>query len=544
MNKVGALVVKSWKLIVLLGIGVVVVLLSFFGMGQAFATTSEKIYSTATLNDDFADDKVIVMLNNTIRSEAFEAKYIDESFCIKTERLSSGNSTNGEQSDVKTTLLLTLKEKSKQNVLDVIRNLQKYEDVYFVSPDYNIPTCADDDIVNVQLPQWALENISLPSAWKISKGSTSVKVGVLDSGIDSSHSDLIDNMDWELNRDFTGDDVVAVSQPTDLHGHGTHVAGIIGAAHNYNGIDGVCDKVKLVSLKVMKDDGKGTLSKLYKGIQYAQSQNIPILNYSAGILSNDIGDYQILLENALQSYSGLFVCSAGNANNDNDLNAHYPSNFDLPNLISVASCDENGNRSVASDWASNYGKTTVDLFAPGSYITSTYPNNKYATMSGTSMASPYVTGVAALLLSEDPTLTPAQLKYYITSNVTKKDSLSDKCVSGGILNAYNALTHKNHTQHNYNYSYKWTSYTKHNAYCICGGYKNSGHTVVTSPFTLAIGKYKTCTLCKGLAEMGFVVTPPSSRIQQTSTGVYVIFDDYQYSTDYYGYYKEHTDEII
>ena len=536
--------VKSWKLIVLLGIGVVVVLLSFFGMGQAFATTSEKIYSTATLNDDFADDKVIVMLNNTIRSEAFEAKYIDESFCIKTERLSSGNSTNGEQSDVKTTLLLTLKEKSKQNVLDVIRNLQKYEDVYFVSPDYNIPTCADDDIVNVQLPQWALENISLPSAWKISKGSTSVKVGVLDSGIDSNHIDLIDNMDWELNRDFTGDDVVAVSQPTDLHGHGTHVAGIIGAAHNNNGINGVCEKVKLVSLKVLKDNGKGSLSFLCKAIQYANSQEIPILNYSAGALSSDIGDYQTLLKNALQSYSGLFVCAAGNAGNDNDTIAHYPSNFDLPNVISVAASDSNDNPSVESDWASNYGKTTVDLFAPGSSIISTYLNNRNAWASGTSMAAPFVTGVVALLLSKEPNLNPAQIKYYITSNVTKKDSLRDKCVSGGILNAYDALTHKNHTQHDYHYSYEWTSYTKHNAYCICGDYQSKGHTVVTSASTLAIEKYKRCTLCKGLAEMGFVVTPPSSRIQQTSTGVYVIFEDFQYATDYYGYYKEHTDEII
>ncbi|MCM1395109.1 MAG: S8 family serine peptidase [Corallococcus sp.] len=513
-------------------------------MGQAFAETSGKIYSTATLNDDFADDKVIVMLNDTVQSEAFETKCINENYCVKTELLTDASFTEGKSSDVKTTLLLTLKEKSKQNVLDVIHRLEKDDEVYFAAPDYNVSQCADGDIAIVEYPQWALEKISAQSAWGISKGSTAVKVGVLDTGIDSNHSDLRDNMDLTLNRDFTADDAAAISQPTDVNGHGTHVAGIIGAAHNNSGINGVCEKVKLVSLKVLKDNGKGSLSFLCKAIQYANSQEIPILNYSAGALSSDIGDYQTLLKNALQSYSGLFVCAAGNAGNDNDTLAHYPSNFDLPNLISVASSDNNNNRSDESDWASNYGKTTVDLFAPGSGIISTYPNNKYVRRSGTSMASPHVAGVAALLLSKYPNLYPAQLKYYITSNVTKKDALSDKCVSGGILNAYDALTHKNHTQHDYHYSYEWTSYTKHNAYCICGDYQSKGHTVTTSSFTFAIGQYKTCTLCKGLAEMGFVVTPPLSNVFQTSTGVYVILTDSKYTASNYSSYKEYIDEVI
>lgn len=175
-----------------------------------------------------------------------------------------------------------------------------------------------------------------------------------------------------------------------------------------------------------------------KAVEYADEKGIQILNFSLGTYT----DFLSSLKVAIQNYSGLFVCSAGNKGLNTDNNHHYPSKYNnLPNLISVGASNSSDSRwiSSASAESSNYGKTTVDIFAPGSSIYCCAPGQTYTHKSGTSMAAPFVTGVAALILGKYPNLTASQIKSRILNNAESVSSLSNLCVSGGRLNAYYAL---------------------------------------------------------------------------------------------------------
>lgn len=283
--------------------------------------------------------------------------------------------------------------------------------------------------------RWGLIKINAPGAWDITTGSSNIIVGVLDTGIDTSHPEFPGRINTALGRNFT-DDTVGMTDPV---GHGTHVAGIIGAAGNNGvGVSGVNWNVTMVSLRVFKNNGSGggtgTTAWLRDGINYAQNNNISILNHSGGGYTDD----QSVLA-AVNNYTGLFVCSAGNDSYNTDINGipHYPSSYTCDNLISVGASDSSDN--IVS--FSNYGKTSVDLFAPGSGILSTYPVSlgSYINMDGTSMATPMVTGVAALIKSINPNLSAAQIKSYILNNVDIVAAFSGKCVTGGRLNAYKAV---------------------------------------------------------------------------------------------------------
>lgn len=276
----------------------------------------------------------------------------------------------------------------------------------------------------------------MPNAWDITTGAAQVVVGVIDTGISGTHEDLANRINSNLCRDFSSGTEVAVGTPVDPKGHGTHVAGIIGAeGDNGIGISGVCWNVTLASLRVFDEKGSGYASNVALAIDYAITQNIPILNLSARWYASNTERYDYPLQAAISNYPGLFVCAAGNEAADNDTIDVYPTNIDLPNLISVAATDTTD--SLCS--FSNYGKTTVHLAAPGEGIKSAYPNNSYANSDGTSMATPYVTGVAALIKSLNRELTAPEIKALILNNVDKIDALSDKCTTGGRLNAYKAV---------------------------------------------------------------------------------------------------------
>ena len=267
--------------------------------------------------------------------------------------------------------------------------------------------------------QWAIDYIGLPDVWVYERGSNLVKVGVIDSGVDGTHPDLRDNINTSLSKCFSPD----FSNPLeDNTGHGTHVAGIIGAeANNSIGIAGTCWNISIVSLRVGTKEGKFNVDAVLQAISYATVNDIDILNYSGGSYT-----YRESYKEAIDNYPGLFVCAAGNDHTNNDVTPHYPSNYDLSNVIAVGSLDSYGNRSSYS----NYG-TTVDIYAPGGDILSTYPMelcasgscdksthfiNGYHSLSGTSMATPYVTGVAALMLSSCDYITPEQLKTQLLNN--------------------------------------------------------------------------------------------------------------------------------
>ena len=420
-------------------------------------------------------------------------------------------------------LCIELETASKENVLNAISEIEKNETVLYVGPDYEISISATpNDIYCTDSKMWAIEKIDLPSAWNITTGSSSVRVGVLDTGIDGSHPDLTNKINKALSCDFSTGNRVMTPNPTDIKGHGTHVAGIIGAQGNNSiGISGVCWNVELVSLKVISDTSESYSSYVLDAIDYASENNIQVLNASVswGSIKGNMPSYDVSLFSAIQNYSGIFVCSSGNRGSDCDLNPLYPCNYNLPNLITVGSSNSND---IKND-SSGYGQTSVDIFAPGNSILSCYPTNLcnsscssahesigYHRASGTSMATPYVAGVAALLLSKYPNMTAAQIKATILANADSINSLRNLCTSGGRLNAYEALN--NPITHNHSYSCQdHDDLIYHKYICNCGyilSYEK--HTWVLNPVTPSsispqyLPQYE-CTKCDAIT-----LTVPSS----------------------------------
>ncbi|MDR1841715.1 MAG: S8 family serine peptidase, partial [Holophagales bacterium] len=291
--------------------------------------------------------------------------------------------------------------------------------------------------------QWALENISAEGAWDISTGIKGVVVGVIDSGIDGAHPDLSANLWINPNPNQNGyvNDIHGYNftarvggAPTDENGHGTHVAGIIGAkGDNGTGVSGVNWDVSLAWLGVSAGGDWISDDAVIEALSYANTHNIMITNNSYGGYR-----YSEIERQAIANYRGLFVAAAGNnsLSNDNLDTPHYPASYDLPNIIAVASIDQN---SYKSDF-SNYGWYSVHLAAPGSDILSTFPNGGYVELSGTSMATPYVAGAAALLMSARPGYTVDDLRTALLYSSRQPNGINSWWVAAyGILDANQAM---------------------------------------------------------------------------------------------------------
>lgn len=300
------------------------------------------------------------------------------------------------------------------------------------------------------------EDINALRAWSITDGSNDVKIAVIDTGVDYTHPDLKNNIMVnvaELNGksgvdddgngyvddiygyDFAGKD----GDPNDGHGHGTHCAGNIGAAHNGTGIAGVMANVKILPIKFLSDEGSGETIDAIASIDYAIKRGVQIMSNSWGG-----GGREQSLEDAIKAAEAAgitFVAAAGNDSADNDKRDSFPANYDVSNVISVGSFTAAGSKSNFS----NYGIKSVHVFAPGSNILSTYKRGGYTSLSGTSMATPHVAGVVGLLLSKEPNLTPAQIKERLISTSVKTSKLQTASVSGGRVDAYNALTNTSGT---------------------------------------------------------------------------------------------------
>ena len=334
---------------------------------------------------------------------------------------------------------------SKENVMNVIRQLEKIAGILYAGPNFfYYADMNSDDPYFVNNSQWGLNGtygIQAPAAWDITIGSSGLRVGIIDTGI-ANHTDLNDNLEPGWN--FVDNN----SNTNDTHGHGTHVAGTVGAVgNNYTGVAGVAWNVKLVPLKINNTTtGQGNVAgRVIDAITYAVNNHIPILNFSWGGFSDSFG-----FKNAIDSYTGLFVCSAGNNDKNINLgyNPRYPASWVLDNKLTVGAIKSNGQRPTVADWGyndgkpqgSNYGSTTVDLFAPGDGIYSTVPGGGYASRPGTSMAAPHVAGVAALVYSLHPYMTGAQLKTVLRNSVSPL-SEPDLCITNGRLNAYNAVNY-------------------------------------------------------------------------------------------------------
>lgn len=313
----------------------------------------------------------------------------------------------------------------------ILRQLRSDPRVEYIEPNFIIK-------IN-QLALWNLNQINAPDAWNFNY-KNSVIVAVIDTGIDYTHSDLAAHM-WKntneianngIDDDANGcvDDIYGCDfangdgDPFDDNSHGTHVAGIITA---------VSSTAKLMAVKFLKANGTGTLADAISAIQYATKMGAQISNNSWGCM----GCKSQALADAIQTANNsLFIAAAGNDfGNDNDNNPIYPASYDFNHIISVAANDEQDNLAAFS----NYGLTTVDISAPGVDIYSTIPSNSYKSLSGTSMATPHISGAISLLWSKCPQLSVAEVKQIILESVDKIANIENKIVSGGRLNLYKAI---------------------------------------------------------------------------------------------------------
>ncbi len=302
-------------------------------------------------------------------------------------------------------------------------------------------------------PIWRLgkkgEDINAEKAWTLSRGRSTIKIAVIDTGVDYDHPDLKNNIlmneaefngtdgvdddgngyvDDVFGYDFANND----ADPMDGHGHGTHCAGVIGATHNRSGVRGVMGRVKVLPIKFLGDNGSGTLAGAVKAIDYAIKMKVHVMSNSWG----GGGANKALLE-AIQAADRagiVFVAAAGNSTNNNDKSPSYPASYEVDNIISVGSMDGNGKKS----WFSNYGKKSVHIFAPGSDILSTVKNGKYKKMSGTSMATPFVSGAIGLLLTHEKNMTPKEIRERIMATAVMNKTLV-KYAGSGRLDAYRLL---------------------------------------------------------------------------------------------------------
>lgn len=330
-------------------------------------------------------------------------------------------------------------------------DLEKCDEILRDNPE--LESCSPNYIVRTEaVPNdplfsetWGLS--AAPEAWGISTGDDQVVVAVVDTGIDYNHPDLVANM-WRnpaelldgIDNDGNGviDDIYGYNaitrtgNPFDDHGHGTHCAGTIGAVGgNGIGVAGVNWRVKLMGAKFLGANGSGDLGGAIRAINYVTDQklrgvNVRVMNNSWGG-----GGYSEPLEAAIKRSidAGIvFVAAAGNSSNNNDARASYPANY--PGVISVAALAQ-GN--VLAGF-SNYGRTSVQIGAPGVSIMSTLPGNRYARMSGTSMAAPHVAGAAALLFSVSPDLSVEQAKQRLLETGVIQSSLGAMISGGRVLN--------------------------------------------------------------------------------------------------------------
>ncbi|MGL1937255.1 MAG: S8 family serine peptidase [Fibrobacterales bacterium] len=355
-------------------------------------------------------------------------------------------------------LVLTLSEETTEAVSAAVESLNNDPEVLYAEPNWIISLQGIPDDTEFHR-QWGLHNtgqdggiidsdIDMPRAWDVTTGSSTTTVAIIDSGIDYDHPDLIDNLwtnpneiaDNGIDDDNNGyiDDIHGwnfiddTNDARDNNNHGSNVAGIIAAkGGNNQGVAGVAWNAQLVSLKFLDGAGNGTSVGALQSIYYAVAANIPLINNSWGGSS-----YSQMLKDAIDESDALFLCAAGNTGTNADVNPIYPAAYTSDNVISVGS-------STRLDWIadhSNYGVVSVDLMAPGESIYTTSRAFAYQTSHGTSMATPFVSGVAALAYSLNPSLTAVQIKNLILDNADPIGYFFGKSVTGGRLNALNVVT--------------------------------------------------------------------------------------------------------
>lgn len=337
---------------------------------------------------------------------------------------------------------------------------------------FNTLTSADSLFNDPEVSKvWAFEDakdngISVNKAYRnaLNKTQTEIIVAVVDTGVDYNHEDLKDVM-WTNTQEISGngidddnngyvDDVhgintlvrdqsgVASGNPMASHDHGTHVSGTIAATQNNGvGIAGIASHTKIMAIRTVPDNADETDVDIVESFLYAAKHGAKLINCSFGKGHNEGGMIvNETIDHIGKTYGTLTVAAAGNDSmwifkHDLDKKPKYPAAFESDYLLVVASTDPSGSLSFFS----NVGKKSVDVSAPGSSIYSTVKNNGYASMDGTSMATPAVVGVAAEVLSFFPELSPVELKKVLMKSVTPVSKFDRYMQSGGRVDLYEAL---------------------------------------------------------------------------------------------------------
>ncbi len=306
------------------------------------------------------------------------------------------------------------------------------------APEEVNPPVADPNLSKA----YGLGKIGADQAWASHKGSKDMVVAVIDTGIDYNHEDLSFNV-WRnpnpTKGDVTGFDFIHNDGlPYDDQGHGTHCAGTVGAVGgNGVGVSGVSQRVSIMGVKFLSAEGSGTTDGAIKSIDYAVQNGAKVLSNSwGGPMDGQNRALQDSITRA-QDKGVLFIAAAGNdgKDNDNSSRASYPAAFDNENIIAVAATDDKDGMAFFS----NYGKVSTDVGAPGVNVYSLAPKNRYASMSGTSMACPHVAGAAALLWSKNPSWDWRKVKQVLMDTADQVPALAGKTVTGGRINVLSAL---------------------------------------------------------------------------------------------------------
>ena len=370
-----------------------------------------------------------------------------------------------------------VKSAQKSGLANLLLSLRNNPAVEYAEPNYIYRTSQVGNAVAVSPNDpdfaglWGLSNqgqadaagqvgvagadIGAVAAWDQATGSRDIVVAVIDTGIDYNHPDLAANIyrnpgemgdgkesngidddgngfiDDHVGWNFAG---VSTNNPMDDNSHGTHCAGTIGAvANNGIGVVGVAWNVRMLPIKFLTGGGSGTLADAVKSIQYATLMNVNVMSNSWG----GGGFSQAMLDSivAAKAKGIMFVAAAGNDGSNADSSPHYPSSYQVDNVLAVAASD---NRDQLAGF-SNFGKRSVQISAPGVKILSTLPNNAYGAFSGTSMAAPHVSGAVAVLWGTDLSLGYLAVKDRIVNSRDPKSQFTRKIASSGRLNLYNAL---------------------------------------------------------------------------------------------------------
>ena len=436
----------------------------FFAVLLAMMWLGINVYADEYDGLDFDYGSVLVQLKPQITdavsmcSDPFEELNISGAKCIFGDDTSSISLFSDKTEPI--IYVLDLENPSRENVIDTIEKLKAMPNIEYAEPNYNVYEFSEpNDTYYQNGKQAVLDLIGAKKLWDFDIDCSDVTVGVMDSGIQTNHEDLIDNI-WVNTGEIVGDgiDNDGNGYIDDIYGwncgdsngdvsyvsnHGVHVAGIVSAVtDNSKGVASIARNAKIASIKIFNSSGKSTLSYIIEGINYAKKNDINIINCSfggAGWGSTSVS----IVKSAIEAVPDIFfVIAAGNIATstpqpDNDQTAVYPSQLtkDLDNVISVANTTSSDELSSTS----HYGATSVDIAAPGTVIYSTIPTSSYGTMSGTSMATPMVASAVAVMRAVNPNISAKEIKETLCSSSDKLSALTGKVISGGRLNAYNAV---------------------------------------------------------------------------------------------------------